>query len=200
MKQLHKSNLWMWSEFNEEKNIDFNGFLWCRDAGNILIDPVPLSAHDHAHLTSLGGVASILITNSDHIRAAYTIANEFKATLYAPLAEKSSWSGACEHWLSEGDTLFPGIDILEMQGSKTPGELAFILDDETLIAGDLVRSHQAGVLMLLPNPKLTDSKAAHSSVLRLTKLQKLQHVLVGDGWCHFHNGRQLLTALASKLT
>ena len=57
MKTLHQSNLFAWSAFNEERNIDFNATLWKRDDGNVLIDPLPLSEHDRKHLEELGGAA-----------------------------------------------------------------------------------------------------------------------------------------------
>ena len=42
-----------------------------------------------------------------------------------------------------------------LDGSKTPGELAFVLDGTTLVTGDLIRAHAAGSLMLLPYDKLS---------------------------------------------
>ena len=50
MKQLHRKDLFCWSVFDKERNIDFNSVLWVRDAGNVLIDPLPMSEHDHEHL------------------------------------------------------------------------------------------------------------------------------------------------------
>ena len=66
MKQLHRKDLFGWSEFNKERNLDFHSVLWVRDGGNVLIDPLPMSEHDHSHLQRLGGVNFIVITNSDH--------------------------------------------------------------------------------------------------------------------------------------
>jgi len=84
MKQLHKPNLFGWSAFDETRNVDFNTTVWVRDEGNIVIDPMPLSAHDRTHLESLGGVAWVVMTNSDHIRSAVDIADLFDAKLAGP--------------------------------------------------------------------------------------------------------------------
>ena len=73
MKQLHRSDLFSWSVFNEERNIDLNGTLWLRPSGNILIDHLPFTEHDINHLKSLGGAAHVIITNSDHVRDAAEI-------------------------------------------------------------------------------------------------------------------------------
>ena len=42
MKQLHRKDLFGWSELNKERNLDFNSVLWVREGGNILIDPLPI--------------------------------------------------------------------------------------------------------------------------------------------------------------
>ena len=46
MKKLHRSDLYCWSKFDEERNIDFNSILWVNAHGNIIIDPVPLEEYD----------------------------------------------------------------------------------------------------------------------------------------------------------
>ena len=79
MKQLHRKDLFGWSEFNKERNLDFHSVLWVRDGGNVLIDPLPMSEHDHSHLQRLGGVNFIirrqcqnvlrLLTNEDYAKA-----------------------------------------------------------------------------------------------------------------------------------
>ena len=64
MKRLHRPDLYGWSRFDEDRNIDFHSVLWVRPEGNVLIDPLPLSVHDRAHLESLGSASIIVITNS----------------------------------------------------------------------------------------------------------------------------------------
>ena len=54
MKQLHRPDLFNWSVFNEDRNIDFHGLCWVRPEGNVVIDPLPMSDHDRQHLQSLG--------------------------------------------------------------------------------------------------------------------------------------------------
>jgi hypothetical protein len=83
-----------------------------------------------------------------------------------------------------------------MHGSKTPGELALVLERTTLITGDLVRGHMGGKLNLLPDAKLTDRAQAIASVKRIVdECPEIESVLVGDGWPTFHDGRRALTAL-----
>jgi hypothetical protein len=48
-----------------------------------------------------------------------------------------------------------------LNGSKTPGELALVLEKTTLITGDLVRAHQAGYK---PNQSRRDRSSCSTSV------------------------------------
>jgi glyoxylase-like metal-dependent hydrolase (beta-lactamase superfamily II) len=158
-----------------------------------------LSEHDRAHLAELGGVEWIIMTNSDHTRCGQKLAAETGAKLAAPAGERESWPYACDVWLSAGDTLVAGLQVLEMQGSKTPGELALLIEGHTLVTGDLVRAHRAGSLMILPDAKLADRAAAIESVQKLASIDGVEAVLVGDGWPVFRNGQARLRELAASL-
>jgi hypothetical protein len=192
--------LYAWSDFDRDRNIDFNSYLWVRDGGNLIVDPLPLSEHDRAHLEQLGGVATIVITNSDHTRDATALAKATGAKILGPAAERESFPIACDGWLADGDEYVPGLKILALDGSKTPGELALVLEGHTLFTGDLVRAHAGGKLCLLPDPKLTDKAAAVASARRLAALPDLQAVLPGDGWPIFRDGAAVMTELAASLS
>ncbi|AFY79265.1 MAG: MBL fold metallo-hydrolase [Hydrococcus sp. C42_A2020_068] len=199
MKSLNRPDLYCWSSFDSERNIDFNSVAWIRPDGNVLIDPLPLSEHDWNHLQSLGGAAWIVVTNSDHLRAAPAIAQLTGARIAGPAAEKDTFPIQCDRWLSDGEELIPGLKVLEMKGSKTPGELALLLEETTLITGDLVRAPQAGSLTLLPDAKLRNRAEVLISVRRLAQISGINAVLIGDGWSVFRNGSQLLKELAASL-
>lgn len=199
MKLLHKDNLFCWSEFDQDRNIDFHSYLWVRKAGNVVFDPLPLSSHDEAHLKSLGSVAYIIISNSDHIRAAEKLAAITGAQIWGPAGEVNSFPIACAKWLNEEDGGLEGLDVYSLSGSKTNGELAFVIEGETLITGDLVRAHSGGKLCMLPDIKLLDKEKAKDSVKRLASIPGIKAVLPGDGWPVFSDGNQALSALVKSL-
>ncbi|WAK03537.1 MBL fold metallo-hydrolase [Methylobacter sp. YRD-M1] len=199
MKQLHRKDLFGWSVFDPEKNLDFHSVLWVRNGGNILIDPLPLSEHDHSHMQRLGGVSLIVITNSDHCRDAEHIAGETGALLCGPAAEEDTFPLSCNRWLYDNEEVVPGLIAFELEGSKTPGELALVLEHSTLITGDLIRCHIGGELCMLPEHKLTDVDEAIQSVKRLADLPGIKAVLTGDGWPLFNHGGEALHRLARSL-
>jgi hypothetical protein len=196
VKRLHRDDLYGWSRFQDHIDLDFNGFALVRPAGNLLIDPMPLSPHDLEQLRALGGVAWIVLTNSYHVRDAQRLADAFGARIAGPAQERAGFPIACARWLKDGDELTPGLVAYELDGSKTPGELALVLDETTLISGDLIRAHRPGALQLLAADKLKDVPAVHSSLRRLlARAPKIEAVLVGDGWCCFHDGAAQLSRL-----
>ena len=199
MKRLHRKDLYCWSSFAERIDADFNSFLWTSPQGNVVIDPLPLSAHDREQLRALGGVAWVVFTNSDHVRAGGDLA-ELNPKMAGPAAEQATFPIRCDRWLSEGDEVLPGLVTRELHGSKTPGELALILEGTTLIAGDLLRAHRANQLMLLPLEKgIKDPALVIESVRRLAESEPpIEHILVGDGWCLFGDGRRRLQELSKQ--
>jgi hypothetical protein len=197
VKRLHRADLWGWSVFDEGRNIDFNSVLWVQPRGNIVIDPLPLSPHDRAHIDALGGVATIVITNSDHVRGTEELATGTRARVLGPAAERAKLLLRCDGYLADGEEVAPGLVALALQGSKTPGELALVMEGSTLITGDLVRAHRGGGLDLLPDAKLADRDAALGSLRRLADLPGIEAVLVGDGWPVFRDGGRALRELVS---
>ena len=198
MKRLHRDDLFGWSVFDESRNIDFHGLAWVRGDRNVIVDPVPMSAHDEAHLGELGGAATIVVTNSDHTRDAVALAAKFGARILGPRGERDGFPIRCDGWLGQDDTVAPGLVVHEVAGSKTPGELALVLEGTTLITGDLVRAHEGGRLRLLPDAKLADGAAARASARRLAALPGIEAVIVGDGWPVFRHGAEALRELVDS--
>lgn len=199
MKSLHKANLFCWSQFDADRNIDFHSYAWIRDEGNIVFDPLPLTKHDSDHLQSLGGVSTIIISNSDHIREAESLARSTGAEIFGPAAEKSTFAIKCAQWLDEEMGFTGGLDVYRFSGSKTEGELAFVVEGDTLITGDLIRAHVGGELCMLPEAKLQNVDAARESVKRIAAIPGIVAVLPGDGWPVFRDGEAVLAELAASI-
>ena len=198
MKQLHRADLFGWSRFDETRNIDFHSVLWRRPEGNVVIDPLPLSDHERNRLKEFGGAAHIVVTNSDHLRATGELAAFSGARIYGPLGERESFPIRCDVWLDDGDSVVDGLVALALEGSKTDGELALLLERTTLITGDLVRAHAGGRLDSLPEAKLRDRTSARRSLERLAAISSVVTVLPGDGWPVFRDGHAALVDLVRR--
>lgn len=198
MKALHRPDLYSWSSFDAARNIDFHSHLWINQGGSLVVDPLPLSKHDRAHLAELAEIDWIVITNSDHVRDSFNLARELGVPIAGPAKEKDAFPIDCQRWLSDGDELVAGLRVIELEGSKTPGELALVLGD-TLLTGDLVRGPRAGRLDILPPDKLRDPALARKSVERLLALDPLDAILVGDGWPVFRDAKRALGELLARI-
>lgn len=199
MKLLHKNNLFCWSVFDEDRNIDFHSYLWIRNEGNVVFDPLPLTNHDEIHLEDLGSVAYIIISNSDHIRNAEKLAERTGAKIWGPAGEQKNFPIKCSKWLAEEVSVLDGLDVYSVTGSKTKGELAFVIEGDTLITGDLIRAHSGGKLCMLPDVKLADVEAAKTSVKRLASIGGINAILPGDGWPVFIDGDKVLSELVELI-
>jgi hypothetical protein len=199
VKATHRPDLRCWSRFDEARDLDFHSWAWLRAGGTVLIDPLPLSEHDRAQLEAAGPVSHVVVTNSDHLRAGPELADRFGAELVGPAAERGALGAEAARWLRTGDQVVEGLVAVELSGSKTPGELALLLEGTTLITGDLIRGHAGGALNLLPDPKLSDRAAAVRSVRELLVHKQIEAVLVGDGWPVFRDGYARLEELVAAL-
>lgn len=197
MKVLHRPELFCWSSFDEARNLDFHSYLLRTPDGTVLTDPLPMSDHDRAHLHALGGADWIVVTNSDHARAAGELAAALGVPIAGPAGERDAFPLDCARWLDDGDHL-AGLRVFAMAGSKTRGELALLVGDHTIVTGDLVRAHRGGGLDRLPDAKLADAAAARASVERLLDNTGVEAVLVGDGWPIFRDGHARLRELVER--
>jgi len=199
MKALHRPDFYCWSVFDAHRNIDRNTFLWVRHEGNILFDPLPISEQDFEHLVRLGGVSHIVLTSSAQVRDTETLRNKTGASVLAPTQERDDFPIPVDHWLSDNDAPFPGLKAIAFSGSKTPGELSFLIDETTLVCGPLLRAPTAGSLSVLSPDEMQDAAHARSSLCGLEVYQHIEAVLVTNGWPVFRHGADRLAELNRDL-
>jgi len=181
MKQIAFDDMYCWSIFNEVRQIDFNGHLWIRDGGNVLIDPVPMSEEDLRQFGELGGARWIVITNCDHEREAAFFKERTGAEVVAHAADADAMEVAVDRTVEDGVEIVAGLRVVHLQHGKSPGELALYWPRrKLLLAGDLVVGAPVGKFSLLLDAKLADPPQA---ALELRKLLRLDFdaILVGDG-------------------
>ncbi|MBV8163475.1 MAG: cupin domain-containing protein [Candidatus Eremiobacteraeota bacterium] len=194
MQKLALSGMAMWSVWQPDRAMFFNSFFLERAGGNIVVDPLALSDVQTAYLRERGGVAWIVITNRDHERRARELATAFSAKIATGEKEAKLLSGPADRQLKTGDTLADDLEVIELEGGKTPGEIALHLKGaKAAIVGDALWGDPAGSLRLPPDEKLIDPKKAVLSLRQIWAL-RLDVLLVGDGACLFGNADAIIGA------
>ncbi len=190
MKRLTFDDLFAWSVFNVERQVDLSGHLWVRKEGNILIDPVPMSAADLEQMRELGRTSLCIITNRDHVRAAAQLRDELGFEIAAHAADADNLGLPIARRLGHGDEIVSGLFAIHLAHGKSPGEIALWMPRHALvIVGDILCGDPVGSVTLLPDVAMREpAKAA----LELRKILRLpfEHLLVGHGHSLFRGARE----------
>jgi glyoxylase-like metal-dependent hydrolase (beta-lactamase superfamily II) len=191
------AEVFTWAWLSEPHGYDFNGHL-VRDAGgNVCIDPVippdeVLSALVHE------GVATIVLTNRNHVRAANAVrARTGARTLIHPADAPYAKSQGAE---IDGELVVGGyigpFTIVGVPG-KSPGEVALHWPERRiLVVGDAVIGNPPGSCTLLREKVMDDPPRLRASVRELLGLD-FDTLLVGDGAAIVGEARERLRALCA---
>ncbi len=194
MQKLSLPGIAMWSVWQPDRSMYFNSFFLQRDEGNIVIDPLAVGEDDLAYMRSRGGVAWIVVTNRDHERKARDLASQFGAKLTCGKGDAALLGGPVDRLLKAGDTVAKDLEVIALEGGKTPGEIALhIRGTKAAIVGDALWGDPAGSLRLPPDEKLIAPGKAVLSLRQLWAL-RLDILLVGDGACIFGGADEIIGA------
>ncbi|MDA1193323.1 MAG: cupin domain-containing protein [Candidatus Poribacteria bacterium] len=200
MKRLAFEGFYAWSVFSDARQMDFNGHVWVREGGNVLIDPVPMSGADFAQLTGLGGAALIVITNRDHERDAAPFKAKLGAEIVCHEADAALLEHAPDRTVGHNEEIVPGLRTVHLEHGKSPGEMALYWQElGVMLVGDIVSGAPVGKLSLLPDEKLDDpAKAAQE--LRQLFFHHWDALLVGDGHSLLSGAKEALYACLEART
>jgi uncharacterized cupin superfamily protein len=193
--KLRISGGWMWSQWQPDRGMAFNSYLFERDGGCVAVDPLPLDPPSIEQITGLGGVNTIVLTNRDHERDALALREAFGARVLASDADAKLFGIPIDATFKDRDEVFAGAFAVALPHGKTPGEAALHLSDaKAAVVGDALLGVPAGALSLLPESKLQDRARFVLTLRRLWALQ-LDTLLLGDGQPIFGGADAAIAAL-----
>jgi len=184
-------DVYQWSHFSDEKQLNFNGHLIVAGERRLLIDPPPLSAEGLTAIRQGRSIDAIILTNRDHVREAATYRALFRTKILAPELDAPLMEIAVDGAFAHGDHLPGGLMVIHLPDGKSPGESALLLerDGGVLILGDALIGRPPGSLSLLPPDKFADVARARAGVRRLLGYA-FDTVLVGDGASIMTGGKE----------
>lgn len=177
------NDIYSWSNFNEERDINFNGCLIVCGGKAIVVDPPPHSANEEIFLDKkLKLRPSLLIaTNKHHLRDAQWWMEHYQIPLAMHESETNDYGFEVSRKLKDGDRIEARCRILHLPG-KTEGEIGIYVEEDggTLILGDALIGDPMGKVKLLPKEKIQDRERLEQSLQKLRTLS-FERLLIGDG-------------------
>ena len=170
-----------WGWLSEPHGYDFNGHLVRAPGGNVCIDPVAPPPEVLDRLAA-EGVATIVLTNRNHVRGANAVRARTGArtVIHAADGGYAKEQGAeIDGAIAAGDRVGP-FTVIGVPG-KSPGEVALHWPERRLLlVGDAVIGNPPGKCGLLRERVMDDPARLRASVRALLALA-FDTLLVGDG-------------------
>ena len=191
-------DIWQWSWFSDEKQLDFNGLFLMIGEHKILVDPPPMTAEARAVIRRHEPIDYIVITNRDHLREAVCYQAELKCQVRVPEADAAQMDVKPTKTYQDGELLPGGIWAIHLKDQKSPGESALFIErgQGVLIVGDALIGKPSGSVRLLPAEKYVDVQKAKDGLCRLLRYN-FDSLLVGDGVSILSGGKQQVEQLLS---
>jgi len=200
MKQI-LPNMWQWSWFSDEKQLDFNGLLLTIGEHAILVDPPPMTPEARTIVRRHEPIDYIVLTNRDHLREAPAYQAEWHCQLYVPEADAAQMEVNPTKTYKDGELLPGGIWVIQLKDQKSPGESALFIERGrgVLIVGDALIGKPSGSVSMLPAEKYADVTKAKEGLRRLLKYE-FDSLLMGDGVSILNGGKQPVERLLTLLS
>lgn len=190
------SGVFTWPWFSARHGYHFNGFWIREESGNLCIDPVEPDAATLDEIARLG-VARILLTNRNHVRAANAVRERTGArvAIHPDDATYARGQGAVvDDALHAGERIGPLV-VVAVPG-KSPGEVALHWPARRiLLVGDVIIGNPPGRCSLLPDKVMDNPSQLRASVHRLLDLD-FDTLLVGDGQSILTGAKERVRELA----
>jgi len=175
------TGIFTWPWFSEPHGYNFNGHFIQHASGNLCVDPVEPGDDDLDEMARKG-VASILITNRNHSRAANKIRARTGARTAihpADAAHARSEGAELDDQLNPGDKVGPLL-VIGSPGKSQGEVILHWRERKILLVGDAVVGDPPGKCKLLPEKVVDDPPRLRDSARQLLALD-FDILLVGDG-------------------
>ncbi|MEK9629813.1 MAG: MBL fold metallo-hydrolase [Nitrospinota bacterium] len=180
-------DIFTWSEFSEEKQLNFNGYLLVSEEESVLIDPPGMSDTDLTELGERAGrnsaspLKAILLTNVHHERASGELAAKLNVPVWIHEKDYAGLERKAEKTFNSDEGLPCGLKTFNFENQKSPGESGFFLEERRLMfVGDALIGKVPGKVNMLPPEKYNDFAQAKNGLHKIFDFD-FDCLLVGDG-------------------
>jgi len=162
------SDLVIWHAYDPEIKAELYSTCFATDAGTFLVDPIPLQRETFAEMIGSSPVAGIVLTNSNHYRAAAQFAQQSSVPMLAHRETFLHGETSRLKIVSDGDEICDGLRVICIDGGP-PGEIALHYADGggTLIVGDALINFGPYGFAFLPARYCSNQKQMRRSLGKL---------------------------------
>jgi len=165
--QLVNDRLVFWQGYDPSVKVDLSSHAYLTPQGWVLIDPIPLREEVLIELSAEEKIAAILLTNSNHERAAADYREKSNARIIAHTGAQGAFSVEVDQWIQDGEYV-SGLKAIHLPGF-VQGEIALHAPEAggVMMMGDALINLQSSGFAVLPDKYCDDPKLAHKSLQKL---------------------------------
>jgi len=173
-------SLFTWQAYDRAVKADLFSSAIVTARGIFLVDPIPLEKEALDDLAGSGGVAGIVVTNGNHLRATTDYSAKFSRPILAAPAAFPDTSLVFGH-LADGDKISDELRVIEIEGAGI-GEIALYhaAAGGTLIVGDALINFDPYGFTFLPVKYCSNAKEMRRSLRKLLAY-KAERMLFAHG-------------------
>jgi glyoxylase-like metal-dependent hydrolase (beta-lactamase superfamily II) len=186
------SNIAIWHDYNREVKAELYSTCLATGFGTYLVDPILLQPEAFDEMVGWGPVAGIVLTNSNHHRAAAQFAQQFSIPIFAHPETFPNGQSDQLTLVTDGDEICDGLRVIGIAGGPL-GEIVlhYAVDGGTLIVGDALINFEPYGFAFLPAKYCLNQKHMRCSLRKLL-VCKAKRIL-------FAHGAPILTAARERL-
>jgi len=171
--------IFLWRFYDPSVKADLFSTAVAIGSDTYLIDPIPLAKEA---MTELRGVAGVIITNENHVRAGCDFAAQFRVPIYSALS----------------DPFVPGLTPVRIEGAPA-GEIAIYceVDGGAMFIGDALINFDPYGFTFLPAKYASNSKLMRKSLTKLLDYS-FERMLFAHGMPILSKARERLELLLKE--
>ena len=189
------SHLAIWHTYDPAVKAEVYSTCLATVAGIYLIDPIALQEQALDGLIGSSRVAGIVVTNSNHRRAAPQFAQRFPVPIFAHRETFPDDKPSRLTTIADGEQISEGLCVIAIEGAA-PGEIVLHYADKggTLLVGDAMINFEPPGFSFLPAKYCSNQKQMRRSLQKLLDY-KAERILFAHGTPILSSATERLRAL-----
>jgi glyoxylase-like metal-dependent hydrolase (beta-lactamase superfamily II) len=175
------ADLFIWQAYDRAVKSDLSSSALLTTNGIFIVDPIPMEDAPFAQLCKEGSVGGIVVTNSNHHRAAVQFGEQFLAPIFARQEIFPEKRPRQFRKIADGDEICDGLRVIGIEGAVA-GEIVlhYAPSGGTLIVGDALINFEPYGFTFLPGKYCSNEKEMHRTLRKLLAC-KAERMLFAHG-------------------